>query len=536
MSGSTTKTKNKPDVKYSLEASGDLIIGQSFPLTITVNSTSTLAPTASIFIKNITGGIKFTTVNDADITSSTPVPFLLDSSQKIATLTIQCLVKNNASYGDKITFDISSNNIADFEGRNFIRYAKDINEDSLALIVDNVYLQSPYEDNKPTNAGTTKVHTVLLDQTHKKPLSDIPIFISSSQESQLTIFSYSSDPLGNNSSTMLPISPFNERDGFFINSAANGQIIFYVHAQASTPGKAQLTTLIFGIFSYEGYAPPIYSIYGGQPTSSDQAAWSPSILGYDPIGILIAEDNEKNFIVTIPKYKSPLPGDTVFFLVATQGKNPQYSGHYVTIKSPKDELGIPNFQLPYQIFQYGVESKLSYIIVRETGGSLISMPLPLTYMGGIPYSPEDGISRNYERCIVYTSLGVNEGVTIANNGKVNYDNIIKYPHGEGEGLFIKILGTNDSTNVTDNVPIGTIVTLNSYINSGNKNGITNYQSKEIATHSDGIYTVINIPLADLENIAAYSNRAGTIQLDYTFSYNGKIMHSKVWSAEIETQQ
>ncbi|MDX7986157.1 hypothetical protein FE392_02235 [Xenorhabdus sp. 12] len=521
---------DKLNVKYNLEENGDLIIGQKFLLSITVDSKEKIIPAAHILISNISNNIIFSGPAEAPVGSSIYFPFVINRNMTSATVTIECTVNSKTQYGDDITFDVSSN-IAGFISRQYRRKAKDIDPDSLNLIVDNTYLQSTGINNAPTKKDTTQVHTVITDQKYHNPLSNTPIFITSVPNNHLKLLSYSSDNAGD---TILPIISFEHKDGMMINSDSSGQITLYVHAKESLSGKVQLISNILGTFN-AGYASPIYSLYGGKPSDSSQIVWPPSILGYEPIGYLTSKNGERDFIVTIPQYDNAAPGDTVLFLVGTQGDNPEYSGQNVTITNPNRELGTPYFRVPYQIFKYGVKSTFSYIIVRNIGSSLTSIPLPLTYMGGTPYRPEDGVLRDYKRCIVYTSLGVNKGLKIENNGKINHDNIIKCPDGAGTGLFIQVLGTNDSNAEPDKVPIGTMVTLNSYINSGNKNGITSYPPFEIKQQSDGsIYGVFNIPYDDLNMIEPYDMQPGTIQLTYVFTNKGEKMHSKIWSAEIKT--
>ncbi|PHM44886.1 hypothetical protein Xmau_01600 [Xenorhabdus mauleonii] len=521
---------DKLNVKYTLEAKGDLIIGQIFLLGITVDSKEKITPEAHISISNISNNISFSGPGKAAVGSSIHFTPDLNKSMTSATVTIECMVNSKTQYGDDITFDISSN-IIGFTNRQYKRTAKDIDPVSLNLIVDNTYLQPTDVNNAQTNASSTQVHTVITDQKYHNPLSNVPIFIAAAQNSQLKLFTYSSDDAGDK---ILPIISFEHKNGMMINSDSTGKITLYVHTKESLSGKVQLISNILGIFNV-GYASPIYSLYGGKPNDSSQIAWPPSILGYDPIGYLTSKNGERDFIVTIPQYDHAAPGDTVFFLVGTQGGNPEYSGQNITITNPKSELGAPYFHVPYQIFKYGVKSTFSYIIVKESGSSLTSIPLPLTYMGGTPYSPEDGVSRDYKRCLVYTSLGVGGGVRIANNGQVNHDNIIKYPDGAGTGLFIQVLGTNDPNAEPDKVPIGTMVTLKSYINSANKNGITSYPPFEIKQQSDGnIYGIFNMPYDDLNMIEAYEMRPGTIQLTYLFKNKGTESHSEIWSAEIET--
>ncbi|SFU59745.1 hypothetical protein [Xenorhabdus koppenhoeferi] len=525
-------TTDKPTVEYSLNLKGDLIIGQEFPLTIKVTKQDPIVDFAYITIDAVSSNLTILNPEKTKFGQSIHIPLSSGNDQKTsAETTILFRVSQSTKYDEDITFTLSSN-ITNYQSVTYKRKAKDIDPTSLKLIVDNTYLQSPYPDSihvATTTDATTKVHGIITDNTNKSPLSDIPIFITSTQPGQLKIFSYSNDSAG---SSTIPINLFNGREGLTIKTLQNGEIDFYVHAQVSLSGKVQLLASIVGIFT-QGYAHPIYAIYGGPPSDDTHSTWAPGISGYDPIGSLTSDDGETDFLVTIYPYSNPLPGDTVFFLVATGKGQPQYSGQNRTINNPKTELGIPNFYVPYQIFTYGVESQFSYVIVRTTGDSITSVSLPLTYMGGTPYSPGDSVSRTYQRCIVYTSLGISQGKVIDNDGIVNLDAIINYPGNKNDGLFIQILGTKNPSVDKDQVPIGTQVTLTSYINSSNVNGKKPY-SGTIKEYSDGIYGVINIRKKDLYDVEPYDRRLGTIQLTYEFTSNGKKSYSKIWSAEIGT--
>ncbi|SFU59722.1 hypothetical protein [Xenorhabdus koppenhoeferi] len=527
--------ENIPNIKYSLKKVGDLIIGQSFPLIITVTTKDPIVKGAYISIENISKNISISNQEQNQIDTSIHIPFKVQQDGLFAEVTIIFFINKNTQYGENITFNINSN-IDSFEVRNYKRTAKDINPNSLKLIVDNTYLKSPYPN--PDHIAsitddTTKVHATITDETNKLPLSDVPIFIFSMQQSQIKLFFYSYDSKGK---IPFPIISFEHRKGFTMNSdSTTGKISFYVHALESLSGRIQLVNYISGIF-VQGYAPPIYAIYGGPPSDSTHYTSAPYISGYSPPGYFISNDGETDFLVTIYPYYKALPGDMVFFFVATEKGQPQYSGQNKVIQNPQQELGIPNFNVPYQIFTYGIESQFSYVIVRISGDSLTSAPLPLTYMGGTPYSPDDNVPRDHQTCIVYTSLGIPGNQIIDNNSLVNLTSIEYYPGSPGDGLYIQILGTDNPSTDKDKVPVGTQVTLTAYINSKNINRIKSYDPVEVKLQNDNkIYALINIPKVDLYNIKPIDDWTdGNISLTYEFKHNGKNFYSKIWSAKIET--
>ncbi|MEQ1969803.1 hypothetical protein ABLA30_23230 [Xenorhabdus nematophila] len=84
----------------------------------------------------------------------------------------------------------------------------------------------------------------------------------------------------------------------------------------------------------------------------------------------------------------------------------------------------------------------------------VSYSIQLTYMGGVIYEPDPKVKRDYDPCIVYTSLYLNPEVEthyIPQVTTISYDSIKNYLFNTARpntGLFVVILGSNDSkTNV-----------------------------------------------------------------------------------------
>ncbi|OTA19146.1 hypothetical protein Xbed_02703 [Xenorhabdus beddingii] len=516
-------------VEYSLVKIDNLIINQGFQIIITVTSTVNLPLLSAISVDNI-NKISIVTAIPVQQDGSYKIPLTLNKDKKSASCTIIFFVPQETHVGDTVTFNMAPS----FDPSQVAKYkctVKDIDPNTLNLIVDNQYLQSPYDGTNQTKNGSTKIHTIIKDNTTQKtPLSNTPVFISSTHVNQLEFFELR-DAAGLNP---LNIIEFEGKKGVMVTSNSEGEIDFSVYAKESLSGGVQLTCIVPGVA--QGYSLPIYAIYGGKPDFIHSTG-APSILGYYPPGNLTS-DGEKNFIVSVDEYSAPVVGDVIFFLVATKNDPAKYTGQNKTIRDIKKDLGTPSIYVPYQIFEYNVESHFSYVIVRTSGDSLTSMPLPLTYMGGIPYSPEEGVTRDYQACIVYTGMGISKNVIIPNHTVVNLDSIIKYPDGEGTGLYIQILGTDAPGTETDKVPLGTQVTLTSYINSGNINKITSYPSAPVEIKQNDhnkIYAEVHIPYSDLYNIEPFNDiEIGSIQLTYEYTYKGIKSYSEIWSANIQT--
>ncbi|OTA19145.1 inverse autotransporter beta-barrel domain-containing protein [Xenorhabdus beddingii] len=427
-------------IEYSLVKIDDLIINQGFQIIITVNSTVNLPSSSTISVNNL-NKISVVTTVPAQQDGSYQLPLVINKDNKRSgSCAIIFFVPQDTHVGDTVTFNIAPN-VDPSQGAKYKCAVKNIDPNTLNLIVDNQYLQSPYDGTAQTKNGSTKVHTIIKDNTiQKTPLSNTPVFISSVHVNQLDFFELR-DAAGLNP---LNIIEFEGKKGVMVTSNSEGEIDFSVYAKESLSGGVQLTCIVPGVA--QGYAHPIYAIYGGKPDFIHSTG-APSILGYYPPGNLTS-DGEKNFIVTVDEYNDPAIGDVILFLVSTKNDPAKYTGQNKTIRDIKKDLGTPSIYVPYQIFEYNVESLFSYIIIRTSGDSLTSMSLPLTYMGEIIPNPIQNITVSPPSPIlindIYT-LQINikdaTGQNSETNKKVNW--IIKDSDQEG----ITLDPTNGTTDL-----------------------------------------------------------------------------------------
>ncbi|MGJ0624478.1 hypothetical protein [Xenorhabdus bovienii] len=506
---------------FSVPNNTDLVIGQYFPLTITLTSTlhDTISPDASISFSS-------------NINIECPSDKISLKRNKIDTsvaATVYLTVPSSTIEGAQIKFTVTAS-IPGVKPSNRQYTASTIDTESLSLTIENQYLDTPIKDhNNGPSAGKkifTKVYTRIINKK-KKALSGVPVFITSNQLDKLKDFEiYASD-----NTTLLDLQIIGPYNGVLINSGNDGNVTFYLYPQKSLSVILDLVSLLPEVLGGQVAAKNTIYVVNSQPVDFAHSLSWPHIMGFTS-GNLTADAGLKNIYVAIDPYPEAASGDTILFFV-----NGNYTGYAFPIADPLHQLGSAfSFKLPYQIFGYGVSSSFSYVVIRPLADMLASNPLLLTYMGGVPYEPDQDVPRNYTRCIVHTSLGVNPNNIIPNYGGVDYTAIRKYPESKDKGLFIEILGTNDLTE-KNKVPVGTDVTLKVYVNSVNKNFVNSY-TKAVPTTADpktGLSLIINIPYEVLVNVDPYTmSGLGSIEFDYEFSDGNKKQYGEIWQGEIET--
>ncbi|MGJ0624477.1 hypothetical protein [Xenorhabdus bovienii] len=503
----------------SLPNNTDLIIGQHFLFTVTLTSEKVI-PSSTI--------VSFTQTKNITVPSGN-ISMNFSKNGKLATVTVELSVPDSVKENEKIKFTVTVNEYG-FSSENMCYTARKIDIESLSLTVDKQYLDTPVvsDNNNPsTEMINTRIYTTIRDKIEKS-LSGVPVFITSSELNKLDDFKiYAAD-----NRTIVKTQKFGPHSGAFINADNDGKVIFYLYPQKSLSVILNLVAVLPGIYGGEAAAKTTLYVVNSQPIDYEDSLGWPNILDYNS-GTITASPGIPLFDVIIDPYPGAASGDTILFFI-----NNKYTGHAITINDTKLQLGNPAIRLPYQMFEYGVLSNFSYVVIRQLVDMLASLPLPVTYMGGVPYEPYQNVPRNYERCIVHTSLGVAPDNIIPNNNAVNYAAIMKYPNGQGKGLYIEILGTKDP-NQKYKVPINTSVTLNLYLNSVNKNYIKSYQGTVViqnsGTDKNQVSAIIHVPFDDLVNVKEYDGgSAGNIYFDYVFSINGQKEYGKVWEAVIET--
>ncbi|MBD2815598.1 hypothetical protein ID850_12630 [Xenorhabdus sp. Flor] len=528
-------TDQNPKSEYSLKPNADLIIGQEFLLSVKVTMPEKFEIPDEMYILINKGFNNIKIVGSHIIESDGSYKFYVNrdlDNKRIGWADIKLAVVPGIQYGAPVTFEISSN-LPKFQGQKFECKAKDINTGTLNLHVVNQYLEAPFPNS--TNYSKTKIYTKILDKKNGAPLINTPVFITSMDSNSLEEF----DVYDATDSYLLLSHKINNMEGIVVSSDGAGNVVFYIHAKNSVTARVSLLSMIIGVS--QGFSPPIYSVYSGAVDDSDIVKL-PTITGYNPPGYLVPQsEDDKDFIVKINQYDNPFRGDAVLFFYAKNGEHKKFTGYTRFIKSTQPSAsGEYQFSLPYQMFPYNIPLNFSYVIIRESGDTLTSMDLPLTYAGGVPYEPKDDINRLYQPCIVYSSYGVEKNNAIVEHVEISYADIRQYPNSDGTGLYIQILGTDNPTVDKDKVPVGSSVTLNSYINSGNINGVTPYPPVVVEKQNNNeIYAVVKIPYKDIVNILPIDgDTQANIRFEYYIQDNSSddnaFLYSQVWISTIGT--
>ncbi|CDH22594.1 hypothetical protein ACR71G_04730 [Xenorhabdus bovienii] len=524
--------QNKDVLTATISNKANLIIGQDFSLTVTLK-TKNLIKIQSVNII-FTGATKNISVPTGNLSLN-----LDGSTGYIATYTTVLTVSNHPNVikeNDPIKFTIKVNG-SDADPFVFTGTARTINPDSLSLMLNEVFLDTPnIEGSKPLTGKGAMVTTLLLDKAGNS-LGNTPIFISSKVPEHLSackILKY------DNITPILPESIWSF-SGLSINSDNEGNIKFYIHPQESDSMVLELESWIVGVGNPVSANSPLFIVNTETPDILDTIP-EPNILGGFP-GPLTSDSGEPNFYVGVYYYPKAETGDYILFFTKSldkQGTKREYSGHYVIVGNPKTELGLEkySYSLPYDIFKVGVTYDFNYIVILgKSAGSITSMPTSVTYMGGAIYNPPTNVTRDYDLCKVYTSLGIGKAEIQPDTG-ISYDSIKRYldnPSTPNTGLFVEVLGGN---NIAGKVPLNSKVTLNVYIQSSNCNTHKSWTlPMPIKVDSQGIASLpFHIPFEFLNKIYPYDNGGpGSIYFDYEFNIGNKKHYGKIWEGLIDTR-
>ncbi|CDG20816.1 hypothetical protein XPG1_1161 [Xenorhabdus poinarii G6] len=526
-------SSNKIDITINKNA--DLVIGQKVSFFVELNSDNPIVPAGNITIKNISSNIKF----DQDTTK--PIPLYSQvgnkaSAQLSFTVLDGVLGGTPAQDGDAITFVIhtdASTSEGHFGSVLFNGTANEIDVDSLALFVENPFLQVLSESGQQ---HPTAIYTYLKNRNTQKPLVGTPIFITSQKRNQIEEFKFKDGDRNN----PIMLEEEGNTKGLIIASKEDGLVRFYLYPQTA---RISIVNLWSYIISYTAdikreAKQVIYAVNYIKPTFFNSIGM-PDISGYSTAGIR-ADSILPYFMVSISGDPRISKGDMVLFFVnkLNSTKPPKFTGYTELIGDLQTQLDRYSMKLPYTIFEQLVPSEFSYAVVKPDELALYSETLPVTYLGGAPYVPEQEAKRSYELCIVHPSTGVDPDVFIPADNNIVYDNIKKYPNNKYDGLFIEIvrLKSNNTDSKLNPVPLNIKdITLNMYINSDNKSFTKSYnQQIDLADISgpgnkDSIF--FHIPYDDIVGV----KWRGNISFDYQFFKDEVIQYSVVWNGYIDTE-
>ncbi|MBD2796872.1 hypothetical protein ID856_10040 [Xenorhabdus sp. 18] len=506
--------------KLSVPENSDLIAGQLFELTVTLDAGGTLSTDVTLSFLSSSKNINIQG-------PSSSIPMKAGQGNEY-TATLNLTIPDTTPDNTPITLDFQANNTA-FPGGKIpktVKYtAHIIDPASLVLTIADPIQDTPKTENIPPSGSSTQVSTTIKSLSGAK-LSGVPVFITNVHDgdfSKVNIYD------GNTASaqkinTTLPSGS----DGFTLLSDSNGTIAFYIYPIKGLSLAIKLYSQVIGA-TYKTKANTTCYIIDPNPNKIMYPLRLPQILRLSDDNELVS-DGSLTFLVEIEKYLNAAVGDQILFYVGEK-----YTKQKITLES-EDQLDSYTISLPYSIFngKENQQSIFSYVVIRAHEGSvLLSDELPLTYKGGVIYEPAPYIQRDYDTCTVMTSAKT----TIPNNTFINYEAIRSYPDSKDRGLFVEILG-GKSGHDNNKVPIGAMVTLNMYIRSANKNPPRKSLSQPMPASGS---LQFNIDYHDVVDIDSYDNGAsGHIKFDYQFTSNtgphGESIngYGKIWEAGIDT--
>ncbi|PHM75260.1 hypothetical protein [Xenorhabdus kozodoii] len=515
---------NKNKIEVSIQPNADLVVGQYVSFVATLSSDKSILQLKNVIIKNASNNIKF---------DKETISLIYEQGSRIASAQLGFTVLTEVSGspvkdGSPFTFEVHTD-VADFNPVPFKGTVNEIDLNSLALFIEKPYLKTVVTgDDKPSEKDNfTAIHTT-LKSISGKILVGTPIFVTSSVHHKMNDFQFKD---ANNKQEILP-EKIGPNEGISISSDQHGLVKFYLYPKVSEVTSLVLQLVILNDVADIRAKKILYVANYINPGYMDSIG-TPDIAGFS-MGDLFANQGLAYFLTTVSSYDNVAIGDVVLFFV-----NGNYTGYSVTIEDEKKQLDQPSIRLPYTIFERDVLSEFSYTVIKEGGDALYSLPLPLNYVGGVPYEPDPDAKREYEPCIVHTSLGVDsEHIIPSGYGNyVNYAAIMKYPGYKYNGLFVEIVrsNTHDPKEKIIPVPLNiTDITLNMYINSQNRNFVKHYTQQINLTeigdpgNKDSIY--FHIPYEDIVDVT----EVGDITFDYQFYQDIDFKYGISWSANIQT--
>ncbi|WP_099143307.1 hypothetical protein [Xenorhabdus kozodoii] len=327
--------------------------------------------------------------------------------------------------------------------------------------------------------------------------------------------------------TKIPIRKIGSKRGFIINTDPHGKLNFYIYAKQESSVVLTLYSQIFGATGEISADKTLYILDSDQTDNNSMDSLLAPVIVEVNNNILHNDGSSLGFSVNIPPYDNASGSDTIFFFI--NGKmidNPH------RLLDP-NHLGTPFITLPYSVFNENKEKvDFYYSVIKESADRLVSDSLEFTYTKYIP--PADDV---YEKCQVYSSLGVGKDSLITENDIISYKTISHYKdNANHEGLFVKIIGTNDLNDMTK-IPLGSEVTLNLHIHSKLKKLDKYFEPVTMPTTvgDDGVtnHVTIGVPQIYLTGNDAFNiHDQGKIYFSYTVNIDNTKVTSQMWKGKI----
>ncbi|CBJ79366.1 hypothetical protein XBJ2_60065 [Xenorhabdus bovienii str. Jollieti] len=498
-------------VSVSVKPNSDVIISQEFIAEIKLTSNIPIDNSISISLEN-TSYISPV----GKISSFTP-----SYNNTSGSFFVRLLVSDKITSGELVSFDIKSS----YFGTKHVEYvAKHIQQETLSLKFYKKYLPTPDQPNFPSQGEICSKVMTTIKSSDGQPLSGTPIFIP-------YLYNFKDFDIYDSEKNKIEVTSAPMK-GFFINSNEKGEVIFYVYPHIGVATKITLDSMIYNATSSIHSMNELY-VASSQPQGNDSLLDPPDIENIH--GENLTSPNSFIFKTKVDQYDNAKSQDTILFFV-----NNIFTGYAFTIESI-DDLGGYSIKLPYKIFEKykDVACSFYYIIFSVNENVYYSYPLSIVFKGGVPNTPQPDINRIYNTCVVYNSAGISPDNILQEMDYVDSTEISNYRNNpDNAGLFVQIMGTNDLKD-NSNVPLGSEVFLNLYINSSTKT-VHHSLKKTMQNLPDGnnnsAKLIFNIPHSCLIDCLAYPDRGGDIYFDYQIGFDNDddLTYGKVWQGRIDT--
>ncbi|MDX8000292.1 hypothetical protein FE394_14070 [Xenorhabdus sp. Reich] len=391
-----------------------------------------------------------------------------------------------------------------------------IDEQSLSIYFEKDIFQLLDHDNPPSNNNYIKAIALIRDQDGK-PLPDIPVAIIEKENSYFDkVRIYKED----NITPVTIKNPISNFKYFSIISNINGELIFYIYPKKSTPIIFQVDSMVIDVTSRISSNNKIYIIDNNN--NKDISLPSPDIIGDN--GSLSVNPDSNFFTLIVQNYPGAKPNDTILYFINNLYVNKSF---YV---ENTDELGNSSVKFLYNLLKENEASDFYYTVVDEFGSARSAYPQSIIYPGGGYNQPIDNLKRIYDSCIVYNSAGYDDNNNIINDSIIEQDVSYRCNNPHHEGLFVKIIGTNDYLDKTK-VPFGAKVTLKLYTHNY-QNTVYESKLKLMPTQPDDGDTATLLFGIPFKYIGHIEN--GDIYFDYEVNYYGAISYGNIWHAYVHT--
>lgn len=390
-----------------------------------------------------------------------------------------------------------------------------IDEKSISVYFETDFFQVLDHDSYPPNGDCIKAIALVRDK-EGKPLPSISVDLIEKEHSYFNQVGIC------HADKTTPVTIKNTPSNlkyFSITSDSNGELVFYIFPKKSTALIFQVDSMVIGVTDRVSSKNKVYII-----DNNRKGLTLPPLDIAEDNGNLWVDSSSNFFTIPIPDYPDAKQLDTILFFV-----NNKYINKFFFVEEI-NELKSSYMMFLYNIFKENEISHFSYTIVDKFGSARAAYPQSIIYPGGGYNQPIDNLNRVYDSCIVYNSAGYDDDRNIINGSIHEKDVSHRCNNPHHEGLFVKIIGTNDYKNKIK-VPFGAKVALNLYA-SNYPNTVYQTKLKSMPTQPDHGNTATLLFRIPFNYVGHIEN--GDIYFDYEVNYYGDISYGNIWQANVYT--